>query len=50
MDVQVEGVKLRRGLVKKFVPIFEESAVDDDLLNEGPVIFAIIFRPKAILM
>ena len=35
VDVQVEGVKLRRGLVKKFVPIFEESAVDDDLLNEG---------------
>ncbi|MCU1331680.1 MAG: surface antigen [Candidatus Angelobacter sp.] len=35
VDVRVEGAKLRRGLVKRFVPIFEESAVDDDLLNEG---------------
>ena len=35
VDVKVEGAKLRRGLVKKFVPVFEESAVDDDLLNEG---------------
>ena len=35
VDVRVEGANLRRGLVKKFVPIFEESAVDDDLLNEG---------------
>jgi outer membrane protein insertion porin family len=35
VDVKVEGAKLRRGLVKKFVPIFEESAVDEDLLNEG---------------
>jgi outer membrane protein assembly complex protein YaeT len=35
VDVKVEGAKLRRGLVKRFVPIFEESAVDEDLLNEG---------------
>jgi len=35
VDVKLEGAKLRRGLVKKYVPIFEESAVDDDLLNEG---------------
>ncbi len=35
VDVKVEGAKLRRGLVKRFVPVFEESAVDDDLLNEG---------------
>ena len=35
VDVKVEGAKLRRGLVKKFVPIYEESAVDEDLLNEG---------------
>jgi outer membrane protein insertion porin family len=35
VDVKVEGAQLRRGLVKRFVPIFEESAVDDDLLNEG---------------
>ncbi|HSK42735.1 MAG TPA: POTRA domain-containing protein [Candidatus Binatia bacterium] len=35
VDVKVEGAKLRRGRVKKLVPVFEESAVDDDLLNEG---------------
>lgn len=35
VNVRVEGASLRRGLVKKFVPVFEESAVDDDLLNEG---------------
>ena len=35
IDVKLEGAKLRRGLVKKYVPVFEESAVDDDLLNEG---------------
>ena len=35
VDVKVEGAKLRPGLVKKFVPVFEESAVDEDLLNEG---------------
>jgi outer membrane protein insertion porin family len=35
VDVKLEGAQLRRGLVKKFVPVFEESAVDDDLLNEG---------------
>jgi outer membrane protein assembly complex protein YaeT len=35
VDVRVEGATLRRGLVKRFVPIFEESAVDEDLLNEG---------------
>ncbi len=35
VDVKVEGTTLRRGLVKRFVPIFEESAVDEDLLNEG---------------
>jgi len=35
VDVRVEGAKLRRGQVKKLVPVFEENAVDDDLLNEG---------------
>ena len=35
VDVRVEGAKMRRGLVKKLVPVFEENAVDDDLLNEG---------------
>jgi outer membrane protein assembly complex protein YaeT len=35
VDVKVEGAKLRHGQIKKLVPIYEESAVDDDLLNEG---------------
>src|SRR5579864_4926716 len=35
VDVKVEGAKLRGGRVKKLVPVFEESAVDEDLLNEG---------------
>lgn len=35
VDIKVEGAHLRRGLVKKYVPVYEENAVDDDLLNEG---------------
>ena len=35
VDIRVEGAKLRKGLVKKYVPVYEENAVDDDLLNEG---------------
>src|SRR5216684_1837795 len=35
VDVKVEGEKLRAGLVKKFVPIYEENALDEDLLTEG---------------
>jgi outer membrane protein assembly complex protein YaeT len=35
IDVKVEGAKVRKGLIKKYVPIYEENAVDDDLLNEG---------------
>ena len=35
VDVKVEGASLRRGRLKNLVPVFEESAVDDDLLNEG---------------
>ncbi|HEX9256180.1 MAG TPA: POTRA domain-containing protein [Candidatus Angelobacter sp.] len=35
VDVKVEGASLRRGQLKSLVPVFEESAVDDDLLNEG---------------
>lgn len=35
IDVKVKGARLRKGLVKKYVPIYEENAVDDDLLNEG---------------
>ena len=35
VDVRVEGAHLRKGLIRKYVPIYEESAVDEDLLNEG---------------
>jgi outer membrane protein assembly factor BamA len=35
VDIRIEGAKIRKGLVKKYVPVYEENAVDDDLLNEG---------------
>lgn len=35
VDVRVEGARMRKGLLKKYVPIFEEGAVDEDLLSEG---------------
>jgi outer membrane protein assembly complex protein YaeT len=35
VDVKVEGAKLSRSMTKKLVPVFEENAVDDDLLMEG---------------
>src|SRR5258708_23791539 len=35
VEVKVEGDSLKHSLVKKYVPIYEENAVDDDLLNEG---------------
>ena len=35
VDVRVEGAHIRKGLLKKYVPVFEEGAIDDDLLNEG---------------
>jgi outer membrane protein assembly factor BamA len=35
VDIRVEGAKIRQGLIKKYVPVYEENAVDDDLLNEG---------------
>jgi len=35
VKVLVEGVKLSEERVKHVIPIFEEGAVDDDLLNEG---------------
>jgi outer membrane protein insertion porin family len=35
VEVRVEGATLRRGLLKKYVPIFEEGSVDEDLLTEG---------------
>jgi outer membrane protein assembly complex protein YaeT len=33
--VTVEGASLRRGTLKRLVPVFEENAVDEDLLKEG---------------
>jgi outer membrane protein assembly complex protein YaeT len=35
VNVRVEGAVLRRSVIKKYVPIYQENAVDDDLLNEG---------------
>ena len=35
VEIHVEGAKIRKSLVKKYVPVYEENAVDDDLLNEG---------------
>jgi len=35
VEILAQGFKLRRSVLKQQVPVFEESAVDDDLLNEG---------------
>ena len=35
VQVATEGFRIRRGVLKQNVPIFEENAVDEDLLNEG---------------
>jgi outer membrane protein insertion porin family len=35
VKVIVEGVKLNPGRIRHLIPIYEEDAVDDDLLNEG---------------
>jgi len=35
VEVRIEGAKVRKGLIKKYVPIYEEGAVDEDLLTEG---------------
>lgn len=35
VQVTAEGFKIKRGVLKQNVPIFEENAVDEDLLNEG---------------
>jgi outer membrane protein insertion porin family len=35
VQIGVEGFHLRRGLMKKYVPVYEENALDEDLLNEG---------------
>jgi outer membrane protein insertion porin family len=33
--IRTEGAKVSQGTLKRYVPVFEEGAVDDDLLNEG---------------
>ena len=35
VTIHVNGVKLSKGKVKTLVPVYEEGAVDEDLLNEG---------------
>jgi outer membrane protein insertion porin family len=35
VNVAVEGASLSQGKLKSLVPVFEEHAVDNDLLNEG---------------
>jgi outer membrane protein insertion porin family len=35
VDIHLRGAKMRKGKIKKYVPVYEESAVDEDLLNEG---------------
>ncbi len=34
-EIRVEGASISKGLLKKYVPVYEENAVDEDLLNEG---------------
>jgi outer membrane protein assembly complex protein YaeT len=35
VEILSEGFKVRRGALQQNVPVFEENAVDEDLLNEG---------------
>ena len=35
VDIGVEGFKIRQSALRKRVPVYEENALDDDLLNEG---------------
>ncbi len=35
VDVRVEGASVSRRVLKKYIPFYEENAVDEDLLNEG---------------
>ena len=35
VDIVAEGFKLSRGEIRRNVPVYEENALDDDLLNEG---------------
>jgi outer membrane protein insertion porin family len=33
--IYAQGFRISRGVMKKEIPVYEENAVDDDLLNEG---------------
>ena len=33
--IYARGYNIRKGILKKEIPVYEENAVDDDLLNEG---------------
>ena len=35
VDIRLGGARLRKGQIKKYVPVYEENAVDNDLLAEG---------------
>ena len=35
VDIRAEGMQLSRSKLKRYVPVYEEHAVDEDLLNEG---------------
>lgn len=35
IDIRVEGAGLSKRQLQKYVPVYEEHSVDDDLLNEG---------------
>jgi outer membrane protein insertion porin family len=35
VNITAEGFKISRGVFKRSVPVYEEDALDDDLLNEG---------------
>jgi len=35
VEIRAEGFHLSRGTMRRYVPVYEEHALDDDLLNEG---------------
>jgi outer membrane protein insertion porin family len=35
IDIRVEGASLSKRQLQRYVPVYEEHAIDDDLLNEG---------------
>src|SRR5262249_1172144 len=46
VQILVEGFRISRGTIKKNVPVYEESALDDDLLNKGPRNLLSSVKPK----